>query len=73
MLLKKFYISTLKKIIGKFPFGDKILQDFGILVPEKLSSYSVNTVIRLVKHFLNLSCLIPVLWTHSLFLRVNFQ
>ena len=41
-------------MIEKFPFDGKILQNLGILVPEKLSSYSVDRVIRLAKNFAQL-------------------
>ena len=35
----------------KFPFGDTILQDLGIIRPNKTASYTVNTVHRLAKRF----------------------
>ncbi len=38
-------------MIKKFPFGDNLLQDLGIFVPDKASSYSVDTIIRLAKRF----------------------
>ena len=49
--VKKFYIATLKKMIKKFPFGDTLLQDLGVLVPDKVSTYSVETITRLAKRF----------------------
>ena len=49
--VREFYVNTIKKMIKKFPFGDTILQDLGILVPEKASSYPANTIIRLAKRF----------------------
>ena len=33
------------------PFGDSLLKDLGILVPDKTASYSVETIIRLAKRF----------------------
>ena len=36
-------------MIEKFPFGDTLLQDLGVLVPDKVSTYSVETIVRLAK------------------------
>ena len=47
----KFYIATITKMIKKFPFGDTLLQDLGILVPDKVATYSVDTVVRLARRF----------------------
>ena len=33
-------------MIKKFPFGDTLLQDLGNLVPDKVTTYSIDTVIR---------------------------
>lgn len=49
--VKQFYLATLKKMFKKFPFGDTILKDLGIVQPNKTSSYTVNTVHRLAKRF----------------------
>lgn len=49
--VKQFYMTTLKKMFKKFPFGDTILKDLGIVQPSKTASYTVNTVHRLAKRF----------------------
>ena len=49
--VKTFYISSLPKMFEKFPVGDHLLQDMGILVPDKVTSYSVDAVMRLAKCF----------------------
>ena len=45
--VKNFYIATL----NKFSFGDTLLQDLGVLVPDKVSAYSVEAITRLAKCF----------------------
>ncbi len=49
--VKQFYLATLKKMFKKFPFEDTLLQDLGIIRPNKTASYTVNTVHRLAKRF----------------------
>ena len=49
--VRKFYLATIKKMLKKFPFGDSILKDLGILQPEKTTSYDVSTVVSLAKRF----------------------
>ena len=49
--VRKFYLATIKKMLKKFPFGDSLLKDLGILQPEKTSSYSASTVLKLAKNF----------------------
>lgn len=49
--IRNFYLSSIKKMLKKFPFGDTLLSDLGILQPEKASSYEVSTVLRLAKKF----------------------
>ena len=49
--VRQFYLVTLKKMFKKFPFGDTILRDLGIVQPSKTDSYTVNTVHRLAKRF----------------------
>lgn len=44
-------MATIKKMIKKFPFGDTILKDLGILQPEKTSSYSAATALKLARRF----------------------
>ena len=38
-------------MIKIFPFGDHLLQEIVILVPDKVTSYSVDAIIRLAKRF----------------------
>ena len=38
-------------MLKKFPFGDTLIKDLGILQPEKTSFYAVNTVSGLTKKF----------------------
>lgn len=39
--VRKFYLaSNHQKMIKKFPFGDSILKDLGVLQPDKTSSFS---------------------------------
>ena len=49
--IRKFYKSTLTKMMKKFPFGDSMLKDLGILQPGKTCSYSVATLLNLAKRF----------------------
>ena len=38
-------------MLKKFPFGDSLLKDLGILQSNKASSYAFERVFRLAKHF----------------------
>ena len=38
-------------MIKKFPFGDTLLQDLGVLVLDKVTTYPVEAIIRLAKRF----------------------
>ena len=38
-------------MLKKFPFGDSIFQDLGIINPDQACSYDFTTVERLAKHF----------------------
>ncbi len=49
--IRRFYLSSIKKMQKKFPFGDSLLNDLGILQPNKASTYEANTVLRLAKKF----------------------
>ena len=49
--VRSFYIATLNKMLKKFPFGDTVLQDLGIINPENTSTYEFSTVTKLVKRF----------------------
>ena len=50
-------------MIKKFPFGDT-LQDLGVLVPDKVSTYSVETITRLAKRFPQLGLSDPTSLDH---------
>ena len=51
--VRKLYIASITKklMIKKFLFGDTLLQDLGILVPGKVATYSMDTVVRLARRF----------------------
>ena len=49
LAVHKFYLATIKKMLKKFSFGDSILKNLGVLQPDKVSSYSVSTVVGLAK------------------------
>uniref|UniRef100_A0A1X7SHY9 HAT C-terminal dimerisation domain-containing protein n=1 Tax=Amphimedon queenslandica TaxID=400682 RepID=A0A1X7SHY9_AMPQE len=49
--VRSFYVNSIKKMLQKFPFGDTLLKDLGILQPQKAASYPVSTVVRLAKRF----------------------
>ena len=48
---RSFYMATLQNMLKKFPFGDTILKDLGIINPLQVSSYSFNTIACLAKRF----------------------
>ncbi len=41
--IRRFYLSSIKKMLKKFPFGDSLLNDLGILQPNKASTYEANS------------------------------
>lgn len=49
--VRKFYIASIKKMLSKFPFGDSLLKNLGVLQPEKTASYDVDTILSLAKRF----------------------
>ena len=51
LCVKAFYSATLQNFFKKFPFGDTILQDLGIVQPTKTKSYTVSTIKSLAKRF----------------------
>ena len=53
--VREFYVATLKKMLKKFPFGDSILKDLGIINPDSVSTYSFSTIESLAKRFPQLS------------------
>ena len=50
-VVSNFYIASLKKMLKKFPFDDTLLNDLGILQPNKTATYEVSTVVKLAKRF----------------------
>ena len=38
-------------MLHRFPFGDTLLKDLGVLQPDKTASYPVSTIIGLAKRF----------------------
>lgn len=49
--VKRFYIKSIQKMIQKFPFGDSLLRDLEILLPNKLKTSTIETAIGLAKRF----------------------
>ena len=77
--VRNFYLSTLKKMLLKFPFGDSLLKDLGVLQPEKTSSYSARTILNLAKIFPQLEiadfeshdCLREEFWISLFYLQIS--
>lgn len=49
--VRDFYVASLKKMLKKFPFGDTILKDLGIINPDKVCTYNFTTIQTLAKRF----------------------
>ena len=49
--IRSFYVSSTKKMLVKFSFGDSLMKDLRIIQPEHTSSFSFNTITSLAKHF----------------------
>ena len=49
--VRRFYVASLKKMLKKFPFGDSILKDLGIINPDQTCTYSFSTVQSIAKRF----------------------
>ena len=49
--IRSFYVSSTKKMLVKFPFGDSLMKDLRIIQPEHTSSFSFNTITSLAKRF----------------------
>ena len=49
--VRKFYIASIKKMLSKFPFGDSLLKNLGVLQPEKTAAYDVDTILSLAQCF----------------------
>ena len=45
------YVATVTKMLKKFPFGDTILKDLGIINPHQVRSYTFSTIKSLAKRF----------------------
>ncbi len=41
--VRKFYISTITKMLSKFPFGDELMKNLAILHPSKASTFPSST------------------------------
>ena len=52
--VRDFYVASLKKMLKKFPFGDTILKDLGIINPDKVCTYNFTTIQTLANCFLQL-------------------
>ena len=49
--VRLFYVASIQKMLKKFPFGDSILKNLGIINPDQVSSYNFSTIERLAKRF----------------------
>ena len=49
--IRSFYVSSTKKMLVKFPFGDSLMKDLRIIQPEHTSLFSFNTITSLTKRF----------------------
>ena len=45
--IRGFYVSSTKKMLVKFPFGDSLMRDLRVIQPEHTSSFSFNTITSL--------------------------
>ena len=48
--VRKFYLATIKKMLNKFPFGDTLMKNLGILT-DKAISFPSDTVVELAEWF----------------------
>jgi hypothetical protein len=49
--VRAFYIKSIEKMLKKFPFNDSMLNDLGILQPDKVHQFKSDTVVKLAKRF----------------------
>jgi hypothetical protein len=49
--VRNFYIVTIQKMLNKFPFGDPLMKNLGILNPNKATSFPSTVVTQLAKRF----------------------
>ena len=70
--VRLFYVASIQKMLKKFPFGDSILKELGIINPDQFCSYNFTTIERLAKRFpqLRLNDSQSIDWTTS-FLQQN--
>ena len=47
--IRVFYVSSTKKMLVKFPYGDSLMRDLRVIQPEQTSSFSFNTITSLAK------------------------
>ena len=53
--VRGFYQQSIQKMLKKFPFGDSLLKDLGILQPNRVHLYMFETVVKFAKRFPQLS------------------
>ena len=51
LAVRSFYVATDTKMLNKFPFGDTLMKNLGILQTSKASSFPSSTVVNLAKRF----------------------
>ena len=49
--VRKFYVSSIQKMLSKFPFGDALMKNLAILHPNETSSFHSSTVAALAQRF----------------------
>jgi hypothetical protein len=49
--VRKFYCLSVQKMLKKFPFGDSLMKDLGVLQPNKVTTYTVDVLLKLAKRF----------------------
>ena len=49
--VRAFYMSSTKKMLAKFSFGDSLMKDLRIIQPQHTASFSFNTITAQAKRF----------------------
>ena len=49
--IRHFHVSSTKKMLVRFSFGDSLMRDLKVIQPEHTSSFSFNTITSLAKRF----------------------
>ena len=49
--VRGFYVSSTKKMLNNFPFGDTLMKDLSVLQPENTSLFPFSKIISLAKRF----------------------